>query len=403
MALETNPHKLAAAQEQVKAWNLTRIQKDQLMRVLWYIQENWLERTAKKYYWPDFLLKILESLKDVEILEKRAEGFDSETSAIIQELSWKKDLSETEKRLLEYAKKTRDFRTFQRKIHKILWDINHAYSRLTLKIDPKTKQHSKYWFDRALQKQFERLMEWLNKNMSIMIFDQNGLKDINETYWHDFWQSSILEIWKILEEEFWKQWEEKRKKLPIGSYFEHKDNYFISNYYWWDEWFVILIDVDFEKTKKIVQNIFKRLKNHRFKVPWKKKQQNQEIELSTCCWISYLKGTPQTRFNPKLLLRLADHLLLSAKSSRGNSKIWKKLKAEIFDPATIEHKLKNQLNRKPRNLKESETRKMTLSELENLRRIWLWKLADARTILEKKITNENIELINIVMREKLTK
>lgn len=386
-----------------KTWNFSRLQRKQLIQILAYIQENWLERTAKKYYWPDFLSKIWIILNEIWNLEEKAESFDTEIVEIIKELSWKSELSNIERRLLNFATKALDFRVFRREIDSSLWEIINWYSKLSLKIDPKTKQHSKYWFDKALQKQFERLMEWLNKNMSIMIFDQNWLKDINETYWHDFWQSSILEIWKILEEEFRKQWEEKRKRLPVGSYFEHKDNYFISNYYWWDEWFVILMDIDFEQTKKIVKNIFKRLKNHRFKVPWKKKQQNQGIELSACCWISYLKGTPQIRFNPKLLIKLADHLLLSAKSSRWNSKIWKKLKAEIFDPATIEQKLKNQLNRKPRNLKESDTRNMTITELENLRKIWLWKLADARTILEKKITNENIELINIVMREKLTK
>ncbi|MBP8016830.1 diguanylate cyclase, partial [Candidatus Gracilibacteria bacterium] len=255
----------------------------------------------------------------------------------------------------------------------IIQSIDDFY-KIEKEIDIKTESLTKYGFDKEVKYIFDNLQKNKHKEITIIIFDQNNLKNINETYGHYIGQESIWKFGSILKEELNKR----------------QYNYILSNYYGGDEWFLILIDVDKKDSKKFVQKIFNTIKD-------KLVIKNFNIKIGACAGIVYYKPSAlfYDEIESKSLIKLADSLVLKSKVQKSGTKSGNSYK--FIDFVKLSRKnlmmLNKQIHVLPKKLKEETLTKKTLRELLNLRKKQNEKIIKARTLGVKKIIQDNIELL----------
>ncbi|EKE28823.1 MAG: hypothetical protein ACD_3C00006G0005 [uncultured bacterium (gcode 4)] len=254
------------------------------------------------------------------------------------------------------------------------------FRKIEKKIDIKTKALSKYWFDVELDEVFESINLKKYKEVSVYIFDMNNLKTLNETYWHQTWSESIFKFWIILKEVLSELWYK----------------YILSNYYWWDEWFLAIVDVSMKDSITLLKRLFQKL------TAWTYRIRDFEIDLSACWGLAHFhptKATKMENYNAKMLLHIADTLVLQAKIQKNRNKSWNAYKA-LNITHVKEDELKNFLtsvHTLPKKLQKSTLDKKKLVELFDIRKKQNEKIMRARTLWVKKILKNNIELINEVI------
>ncbi len=258
------------------------------------------------------------------------------------------------------------------------------FSKIEKEIDLKTGSLTKYWFDKEVKYIFDDLKENKYTEITVIVFDQNNLKNINETYWHSIWQESIWKFGSILTEE-----------LKLKKY-----NYILSNYYWWDEWFLILINVSKENSKKFIQKIFNTLKKWLFTI------KNFDIEIWACAWMVYYKNyefLEKENVEIKNLIQIADFLVIKAKVQKNTTKSGNSYKfIDFIDLSRRDFLMLNkQIHMLPKKLKEETLTKKTLKELLDIRKKQNEKIIRARTLWVKKILRDNIELLTNNIQSKI--
>lgn len=252
-----------------------------------------------------------------------------------------------------------------------------TFRKLEREIDTKTKALTKYWFNKEFKAIFNDLHLQKINNFSVIIFDQNNLKNINENYGHEIGQESIWKFWNLLKEDLIKSW----------------FNYILSNYYGWDEWFLILIDLSQIRTINFINKFFNRLKNDVYKI------KNFDIKLWACAWITYYslqENNDIDLFDTKLLLHITDTLLLQAKVQKNKNKsdfAYKALDVSNFKQEQI-NKIYKKIQILPKKIKKQTLDKKELKELFEIRKKQNEKIMKARTLWIKKILRWNIDLIN---------
>lgn len=258
------------------------------------------------------------------------------------------------------------------------------FRKIEKEIDIKTKALTKYWFDKEIEYVFEWLKNKIHKEITIIIFDQNNLKNINETYGHQVWQESIYKFWTILKEELSKLW----------------IKYILSNYYGWDEWFLVMIDTNIKATNNFIKKLFNTLKAGKYSI------KDLKIELSVCAWITHLhpnKNTIEESYNIKKILQLADTLVLQAKIQKNRNKwdnAYKTLNISNFQAEDFKKHVKS-IQTMPKKLKKDSLDKKRLTELFEIRKAQNEKIMWARTLWIKKILRFNIDLINEIIGQKI--
>ncbi|EKE29919.1 MAG: hypothetical protein ACD_2C00073G0007 [uncultured bacterium (gcode 4)] len=258
------------------------------------------------------------------------------------------------------------------------------FRKIEKKIDIKTKALSKYWFDVELDWAFDSILERKHKEVSVYIFDMNNLKTINESYWHQTWSESIFKFWIIIKEVLSELWYK----------------YILSNYYWWDEWFLAILDVSMKDSVNLMKKLFQKLNI------WPYRIRDFDINLSACGWLAHFHPTKTTKFekyNAKMLLQIADTLVLQAKIQKNRNKYWNAYKALNVTHIKDEEmkSFLTSINTMPKKLHKSTLDKKRLVELFEIRKKQNEKIMRARTLWVKKILKNNIELINEIIWYKI--
>jgi|GEM_PF-5529366 len=75
------------------------------------------------------------------------------------------------------------------------------FRKIEQEIDIKSRSLTRYGFDKELASTLDNLKIKKHKELSMIIFDMNNLKTLNETYGHQTGAESILKFGKILREE----------------------------------------------------------------------------------------------------------------------------------------------------------------------------------------------------------
>lgn len=392
----------------------------QLLEILFYIQDHWIEKTVAKYQWEDIMLQIIKTIEAYRKIEKQEIN--------IQELIHEVLSGKLKSSSLKLLEKIRDVSWKRRLVDRTAAELIRNFWKLKDWMDINTMKLNKNWFNRILSKLYRKLVNWEIRSLWAIIFDQNNLKDINETHWHDIWQKTIYEFGKIIHKVLKEQWMAKNENVQPDQR-PRFENYYMSNYYWWDEWFVLMVDITSKEIEKIVSLILKEIQlNPVFISIWEKiwKQKSSEmikIFIRACAWISYLKGTDiinylwneQTTewniksekqpFDPEFIINTADQQVILAKTFKKTTKNWCIKRFSKINPENIGETLKEfkTINKTVRKLKPSSLKKKTIWELEKIRTKLRTKLSEIRTTYEKKITNENIELLNEIINEKRNK
>jgi GGDEF domain-containing protein len=329
----------------------------------------------------DYLLNIDTATNSIDNFNNIIDNFTLKTVENVQKIELEANInSEYKQKLIEnIISSYEDFIVLIEQIAKneeiIIQNIEY-FSKIEKEIDLKTGSLTKYWFDKEVKYIFDDLKENKYTEITVIVFDQNNLKNINETYWHNIWQESIWKFWSILTEE-----------LKLKKY-----NYILSNYYWWDEWFLILINVSKENSKRFIQKIFNNLKKWLFTI------KNFDIEIWACAWMVYYKNSEfleKDNIEIKKLIQIADFLVIKAKVQKNTTKSGNSFK--FIDFIELSRKdfliLNKQIHLLPKKLKEETLAKKTLKELLDIRKKQNEKIIRARTLWVKKILRDNIELL----------
>lgn len=266
----------------------------------------------------------------------------------------------------------------------LLIQNTETFRNLEKEIDTKTKALTKYWFNKEFKAVLEDVHTWVLNAISVIIFDQNNLKNINENYGHEIWQESIWKFWSLLREEL------------LNSWF----NYILSNYYGWDEWFLILIDISQIRTINFINKFFNKLKIGTYKI------KNFDIKLWACAWITYYshqENNNRDLFDTKLLLHITDTLVLQAKVQKNKNKsdfAYKAIDVSNFNQEQI-NKIYKKIQILPKKLKIQTLDKKDLKDLFEIRKKQNEKIMKARTLWVKKVLRWNIDLINEIIWQKI--
>lgn len=266
----------------------------------------------------------------------------------------------------------------------MLIENTETFRKLEKEIDVKTKSLTKYWFNKEFKSIFEDFQKWEDNKISVIIFDQNNLKNINENYGHEVWQESIWKFWSLLREEL------------LASWF----NYILSNYYGWDEWFLVLLNVSQNRTINFINKFFWHLKNKVNKI------KNFDIKLWACAWISFYSFNENKNiwlFDIKLLLHITDTLVLQAKIQKNKNKsdfAYKALDVSDFTQDQI-NKIYKKIQILPKKIKKQTLDKKEFKDLFEIRKKQNEKIMKARTLWVKKVLRWNIDLINEIIWQKI--
>lgn len=258
------------------------------------------------------------------------------------------------------------------------------FRKIEKKIDAKTKTLTKFWFDKELEHIFDNLIQKKHKELTVIVFDMNNLKTINESFWHQTGSESIYKFGNILRDEL--DFERLR--------------YALSNYFWWDEWFLAIADCPKNKIINLVKRFFNTIKNNTYDI------RENKLNLSACAWIAHFhlqKNQTETNINPKILLQIADTLVLKSKIQKNRNKSWNAYKALNVTNFTLSDikTLTKEVQIKPVRLNKKTLSKKKLIELFEIRRKQNEKIMRARTLWEKKILRFNLDSINEVIWQKI--
>lgn len=322
------------------------------------------------------------NIKIDAIFEKNVNFIEYINSLTIKDKKIKKDLT---KNFIDFFWDYLELFEVMLEGEKMLIQNAETFRKIEKEIDTKTKALTKYWFDKEFKNLIEDVENQKLNELSITIFDQNNLKNINENYWHEIWQESIWRFWSLLREELMKSWY----------------NYILSNYYGWDEWFLVLIWVSQLKTINFVNRFFIKLKNNTQKI------KNFDINLWACAGITYYNFSKNTDkeflFDSRLLLHIADTLVIQAKIQKNKNKsdyAYKALDLSDFKQEQI-NKIYKKIQILPKKLKKVTLDKKELNDLFDIRKKQNEKILKARTLWVKKVLRHNIDLINEVIWQKI--
>lgn len=257
------------------------------------------------------------------------------------------------------------------------------FRKIEQEIDIKNKALTRYWFDQEFKMVLEWVINWKYRDLTTIIFDMNNLKGINENFWHQTWAESIYKFWTILREELKNSW----------------FKFLLSNYFWWDEWFLCLVDVSKADGEVFVKRFFQTLTNNIYKI------REHDIKLWACAWIAYYRPwkTTQEYLTQKKLIAVSDTLLLQAKIRKTKNKTgnaYKIINITSMIPEEL-NKITKKIQTIPRKLHKSTLNKKKLVELFKMRKKQNESIMIARTLWVKKILRYNIDLINEIIWNKI--
>ncbi|MDD2565524.1 MAG: diguanylate cyclase [Candidatus Gracilibacteria bacterium] len=257
------------------------------------------------------------------------------------------------------------------------------FRKIEKKIDTKSKALTKYGFNKELSYVFESLKNKKHKELTMVIFDMNNLKTLNESYGHQTGSESIIKFGSIIKEEL--------NLLGI--------RYLLSNYFGGDEWFLCLIDSNQKESISLVNKIFQTLNNNTYMI------NDFDIKLSACAGIAHyhpIKST-QEYIEQKTLIHVADTLVLQSKVRKTRNKSGNAYKVLNISQITPEEALKisKNIQTMPKSLLRKTLNKKKLVELFNIRKTQNENIMRARTLGVKNILRTNIDLINEIIGNKI--
>ncbi|EKD44295.1 MAG: diguanylate cyclase with GAF sensor, partial [uncultured bacterium (gcode 4)] len=257
------------------------------------------------------------------------------------------------------------------------------FRKIEQEIDIKSRSLTRYGFDKELASTLDNLKIKKHKELSMIIFDMNNLKTLNETYGHQTGAESILKFGKILREELRAQW----------------IKYLLSNYFGWDEWFLCLIDVNKKNSESFVKRVFQTLHINMYQIG------EFGIQLSACAGITHYHPTKNTIVDiwPKTLVNITDILVLRAKVRKNRNKTGNAYKVLNISSITTEElaKLTKNIQTFPKELNTKTLNKKKLVELFAIREKQNEKIMRARTLWEKKILWNNINILSKIISKKM--
>lgn len=257
------------------------------------------------------------------------------------------------------------------------------FRKIEQEIDIKSRSLTRYGFDKELASTLENLKIGEHKELSVVIFDMNNLKTLNETYWHQIGAESILRFWKILKEEL--------KVLWI--------RYLLSNYFGWDEWFLCLIDVNKKNSINFVKKVFQEIQTNTYEIG------DFNVQLSACAGITHYHPTKNTEHNiwPKTLVNITDILVLRAKMKKNRNESGNAYNILNVSSCTVDDitKITKNIQTLPKELNIKTLNKKKLVELFDIREKQNEKIMRARTLWEKKILGNNINILSKIISRKM--
>ncbi len=336
----------------------------------------------------NYLWDVKEIIKNINELNDDLDNLTLRITKTISKLSKLENLDPKVKKILveDNIYLFAEIMKFSEKIIKnedVVVQAIDRFRKIEKEIDAKTKTLTKHWFDKELEYAYKNLLEKKHKELTIVIFDMNNLKTINEMYGHSTWSESIYKFWNILKEEI------QRSKVK----------YLLSNYFWWDEWFLVLLDTTQNQAIDLVKRLFVTLKNNTYEI-----KENQ-IKLSACAWIAHYHPTKNQieKIWPKNILQVADTLVLKSKIKKNRNKSWNAFKAlNVTNMTSEEIKLiTKEIQTIPKKFNKKTLDKKKLMELFEIRKKQNDKIMRARTLWEKKVLRYNLDTINEVIWYKI--
>lgn len=361
--------------------------KQYLTKIAEKYKSRWYNEVFLEDEW-DYLWELKALWKSINIQNDLLSDMIHDMSQNLKKISKIKFISPIAKKNLIENNLTlySQFIKFTENIIKNEWriiDTIDKFRRIEQEIDIKNRALTRYGFDKELKNALEQLAWKKYKDLTIVIFDMNNLKWINENYWHQTWAESILKFWSILKEEL------KKSKIK----------YLLSNYFWWDEWFLCLIDVNKSDSEALVKRFFQTLSNNKYKI------REYELKLWSCAWIAYYRPNKSTTeyLTPKKLIAVADTLLLQSKIRKSKNKTWNAYKSISITSMIPEelNKITKKIQTIPRKLNKNTLNKKKLVELFKIRKKQNESIMIARTLWVKKILRYNIDLINEIIWNKI--
>lgn len=257
------------------------------------------------------------------------------------------------------------------------------FRKIEQEIDIKSRSLTRYGFDKELACALQNLKNGKHKELSLVIFDMNNLKTLNENYWHQTGAESILQFWRVLKEELKAQW----------------IKYLLSNYFGWDEWFLCLIDVNKKNSINFVKKVFQTLYSNIYQIG------DFGVQLSACAGITHYHPTKNTTVDiwPKTLVNITDILVLRAKVRKNRNKSGNAYNVLNVSSSTAEEiaKIIKNIQTLPKELNIKTLNKKKLVELFVIREKQNEKIMHARTLWEKKILWNNINVLGKIISKKM--
>lgn len=253
-----------------------------------------------------------------------------------------------------------------------LLNLIRQYHEIEKQIDIKTMALSKYGFNKELTKITEKLRIGEIEQAAFMIFDQNDLKDINENYGHETGQHSIRKFGEIL-----------KKFLD-----NHNRNYVLSNYFGGDEWYCIILETSYDESQKLVRQFFEELKKNHYEI------NSHLLPLSGTCGILRVSDTLLEAHpieEPRMFMKLADHLTLLAKAKKSHRSIIKAERLGTTDPSELKH------------VAHAQPASYTTTQLKALTRAQLTKLRDEEIKLGFKARTKRLKAVHMQNLKKILK
>lgn len=372
--------------------------KAKIIKPEFYATKLYLTKLSEKYinrgYENIFLEKDNNYLEDVkEVIE----NINTQNSALdeiinsmaktVQKISKLKNIDPEIKKLAEdnlvIFTKFMDFTENIIKNEDKVMETVDRFRKIEKEINIKSKALTKYWFDKEMSYIMDNLKDKKHKELTMIIFDMNNLKTLNETYWHQAWSESIIMFWSILKEELRGLWVK----------------YLLSNYFGWDEWFLCLIDINMRSAISIVKKFFQNLKSNTYKI------RDFNISMSACAWIVHYHPPIDSLeyIWVKSLINITDTLVLQSKIQKNRNKYGNAYKVVHLTNISQEEiqKLTKNIQTMPIKFKKGTLGKKKLIELFEIRRKQNEKIMRARTLWVKKILRYNIDIINELIGNKI--
>lgn len=156
------------------------------------------------------------------------------------------------------------------------------------KTDWLTGLHNRRAFDEKLDEEISRARR-TNTDLSLILFDVDHFKKINDTYWHDIWDVTL----KLIAEELKSITRDIDFKFRIG----------------WEEFAIILTWESLESTKKIAEKI--RLFFENLRMEWLP-------NFTMSFWISFFNNLNSKLTTKEMFFKKADEALYRAKDAWRN-------------------------------------------------------------------------------------